>query len=184
MPKLSKELQKAILDLPETEKDKLLLRLVSKDAGLVEKLTYELLEQGETLEERRQEIKGWIEEIATGHHYSPGWLMMDMRSLHARLTEHVKLTKDQMGEVELLLLLLNRVYDEQLPHLKTLTARSNTLAEYVAKRTQALLEKLQKLHPDYHVEFEEDLNRLLERVHRTAPASFANELGLLQRWPV
>jgi hypothetical protein len=182
MPKLSPDLKEAILLMPAAEKDKLLLRLVAKDAKLCQKLEFELLEEGASLEERRAEIRETIDRLAVGHHYSPGWLMMDMRSVNGTITAHVKTTKDKMGEISLTLYLLNRVYDEQMPHLAKYSSRSDTLAAYVAKRTQFVLHKLEKLHPDYYVEFEEDVNKLLGYVHATAPATYAKELHLPRQW--
>ncbi len=182
MPKLSPELKEAILRMPAAEKDKLLLRLVAKDEKLCQKLEYELLEEGTSLEERRTDIRETVDRLAVGYHYSPGLLMMDMRSVNGMITAHVKTTKDKMGEISLTLYLLNRVYDEQMPHLATYSSRSDTLADYVAKRTQFILQKLEKLHPDYYIEFEEDVNKLLAHVHTTAPATYAKELRLPRDW--
>ncbi|MBD0254953.1 MAG: hypothetical protein ICV83_04470 [Cytophagales bacterium] len=182
MPKLSPDLKEAILRMPTAEKDKLLLRLVAKDEKLCQKLEYELLEEGTSLEERRTDIRETIDRLAVGHHYSPGWLMMDMRGVNGLITAHVKTTKDKMGEISLTLYLLNRVYDEQMPHLAKYSSRSDTLAAYVAKRTQFIVQKLEKLHPDYYIEFEEDVNKLLAHVHTTAPARYAQELHLPRQW--
>ncbi len=182
MAKLSKELQEAILAMPVKEKDKLLLRLVVKDEKLCQKLEYELLEEGTTLDERRQELRDFIERMARSDHETPGWLMMYMRSVNGSITQHVKTTKDKYGEVSLTLHMLNRMYDEQMPHIQKLTSRSDNLAYYVAKRTQFILEKLQKMHSDYYIEFEDDVNKLLQRVHSTAPSRYAQELGIPKRW--
>ena len=46
--KLSKKLKEAISNLPDSEKDKLLFKLLPKDQPLCEKLEFELLEQGQT----------------------------------------------------------------------------------------------------------------------------------------
>ncbi|HEX8529834.1 MAG TPA: hypothetical protein VF646_07415, partial [Cytophagales bacterium] len=154
----------------------------AKDAKLCQKLEYELLEEGTSLQERRTDIRAAIDQLAVGQHYSPGWLMMDMRGVNGMITAHVKTTKDKMGEIALTLYLLNRVYDEQMPHLAKYSSRSDTLAAYVAKRTQFIVQKLEKLHPDYYIEFEEDVNKLLTRVHTTAPATYAKELHLPRQW--
>ena len=42
--KLSNDLKKAISQMPSSEKDKLLFRLVSKDTSLTERLIFQLLE--------------------------------------------------------------------------------------------------------------------------------------------
>ncbi len=53
MPALEPDLKQAIVRMPGVEKDKLLLRLIAKDATLSEKLQFELVERGQTIDERR-----------------------------------------------------------------------------------------------------------------------------------
>jgi hypothetical protein len=182
MPPLSSDLKKAILILPTSEKDKLLLRLVAKDRVLCEQLTYSLVEEQSTLDDRRDQIRRAIEDTVKSWHYSPGEFMMALRTVNARITYHVKITKDTYGEVELTLLMLNRAFEEQLPFLEVLSGRSDSLAAYVAKRTQFILQRLAKLHADFFVEFEDRVNLLLQRVHRYAPAGYARELKLPKKW--
>ena len=57
MAKLEKDLQLAILSMPQKDKDKLLLRLVAKDAILVQQLQFTLVEEGTTVEFRRDEVR-------------------------------------------------------------------------------------------------------------------------------
>lgn len=182
MPKLSPELKDAILLMPAAEKDKLLLRLIAKDDKLCRKLEYDLLEEGSTLDDRRSDIRSAIDQLARAEHYSPGWLMMDMRTINGMITAHVKTTKDKPGEISLTLYMLNRVYDGQRKHLAVRNGRSDNLAAYVAKRTGFILEKLEKLHSDYYIEFEDDVNKLLGNIHATAPAVHARELELPLKW--
>lgn len=179
---LSKDLKAAILALPRDEKDKLLLRLVGKHADLQEQLQFRLVEDGATLEERREAIHRAITRLYNRDAISSGYLMMDMREVHGELTRHVKTTKDLYGEVDLLLHLLNGVFDEQLRWIERYSSKSDTLAQYVAKRTEALLKKLSKLHPDLQFEFLDAINRLLERVWKYAPAYYAKELNLPRRY--
>lgn len=178
MPPLSKELKEAILTMPQAEKDKLLLRLVAKDEDLCQQLEYKLIDEQSSLESRREEVRETIDRVVRGSHYSPGWLMMDLRSVNATITHHVKITKDKYGELELTLYMLNQVFEHQFPFIEKHTSKSETLAVYVAKRTQFVVQKLSKLHPDLHIEFEEDMKRLLERVHTYASSSYAKELKI------
>src|SRR5690349_19194870 len=99
--KLSKKLKEALSNLPDSEKDKLLFKLLPKEQALCEKLEFELLEQGQTLENRRAEVKDKMEKVITGHHYSAGWLMMDLRALAGEITRHARRTSDQEGEITL-----------------------------------------------------------------------------------
>ncbi|SDM08939.1 hypothetical protein SAMN05421823_110129 [Catalinimonas alkaloidigena] len=183
MPKLSKDLQEAICAMPTHEKDKLLLRLVARDQKLVDQLQFELLESEESLEDRKDKIGRAIYRLAHDKHYSPGWLMMDMRSVNAMITYHTKITKDKHGEIELTLRMLNEVYAHQMHHLRKATSRTRTISAYLVKRTQFVLQRLSKLHEDYYIEFEDDVNQLLQHLHTTAPAQEAQDAGIPKQWP-
>ncbi|GAB3520955.1 hypothetical protein [Emticicia fontis] len=182
MGKIPKELEKAILLLPAKEKDKMLLKLIAKSDLLIEQLHYQLLENESFLGDRRDEIKKSIQRVSKMYHDTPGWMMMDMRDLNSRITQHVKVTKDKYGEIELTLNLLNSFFDNQMKLLEKYNSKSDTVALYIAKRTEFVLKKLPKLHEDYYIEFERDVNKLLERVHKYAPAYYAKQMGIPTSW--
>jgi hypothetical protein len=182
MPKIPKELEQAIVSLPAKEKDKLLLKLIAKNELLIGQLHYQLLEDESDLKHKREEIKSTILRVSKMYHDTPGWMMMDMRDLNGRITTHVKITKDKYGEVELTLCLLNSFFDNQLPHLQTYSGKTETISLYIAKRTEFILNKLPKLHEDYYVEFDADINKLLNRVHAFCPAYYARQLNLPKTW--
>lgn len=184
MPALDPDLKKAIVRMPSTEKDKLLLRLVTKDPVLVEKLQFELVEHGQTIDERRDLIRQFIDRTAKLNADSAGWLMMDMRTVSGYITRHVKVTKDKYGDVELSLYMLNIFYDHNAHLLAKYNSRTDKAAEYVAKRADQTLKKLSKLDPDYYVEFTDEVNKLLSWLHYAAPAHYARQLGLPKEWRV
>ncbi len=164
MPKLDEQLKLAIARMPQKEKDKLLLRLVAKDEKLVERLVFELLEGGETTDERAREIRDLIEKSLPqpgARHLTPGWLLMDLRSLNARITDHVKTTKDKPGEVILGCFLFAEAIRRHREMLHKLAKRSDTFSPYFVKRAEALVKKGEKLHEDLHLEFRHDLNEVL-----------------------
>lgn len=181
---LDPDLKKAIVHMSGVEKDKLLLRLVAKDALLVEKLQFELLERKQSVDERRNVIRQFIDRTARLNPDSAGWLMMDMRTVSGYITRHVKVTKDRYGEVELMLYMLNTFYEQNAHLLAKYNSRSDKCAEYVAKRTEQLLKNVAKIDPDYYVEFADDINKLLSWVHYAAPAHYARQLGLPKEWLV
>jgi hypothetical protein len=182
MPKIPKELERTILALTTKEKDKMLLKLIAKNELLIQQLDFQLLCDESDLKEKRQEVKESIVRSSKGYHDTPGWLMMDMRDLNGRITHHVKVTKDKYGEVELTLLLLVSFFDNQKKHFEKYNSKSDTLANYVAKRTEFLMKKLPKLDPDYYIEFEDDVQRLLTMVHTLCPSVYAKDLGIAQIW--
>jgi hypothetical protein len=182
MPKIPKELERTILDLPTKEKDKMLLKLIAKNELLIQQLDYQLLCDESDLKEKRKDLKENILRSSKGYHDTPGWTMMAMRDLNGSITHHVKVTKDKYGEVELTLLLLVSFFDNQKKHFEKYNSKSDTLANYVAKRTEFLMKKLPKLDPDYYIEFEDDVQRLLNMLHTLCSATYARELGIAKTW--
>jgi len=179
--KLSDELKEAIPMLSAKEKDKLLFRLIAKDEALVERLKFELLEDGSTKEERREEI---YEMITDGfdkyRYYSPGYLMLVLRSLSGDINRHVKTTKDKYGEVQLNLLMLNKslgLFGDKIH--KADFHKSRTLNNYVVKRTIKLVRLLRKMHEDYLLDFQEDIQNLGRYIdEQPLMKNLADELGL------
>lgn len=160
--------------LTEAQKDKLLLKLFRKDPLLVEKLAYEFFEDKSDLKKRVQDIKNIINRnIAPNSVYwdTPGELMMTMRSMNAYITEHVKVTKDKLGEVELTLTLLNAAFERFGTMLNEKRQRSETFSAYVIKRMQNIINVALKLHPDNDLDFQDDLNRLLTHIYSYSPTA-------------
>lgn len=150
------------------QKDKLLLKLFRKDPKLVEKLAFEFFEDKSDLEKRRQDIKSMIDRYITQQFVgwdTPGELMMTMRTINGRITEHVKITKDKYGEVELTILLLNTAFERFWKMLNEKATRAGTFAEYCIKRTLHIIKCLEKLHEDNYMDFKTDLNQLFKTLH-------------------
>ena len=181
--KLPDELKKAISLMPDREKDKLLFRLIAKDPMLAEQLVFKLLEGGESTEDRRTDVRQLIEKHYEGYapfFHSPGYLLLEMRHLSGRISEHVRTTRDKYGEVELNLLLLIRPLEMFGKKISQATPRrSQTLNQYVVNRTIKLLSLLEKLHEDHRLDFQESLEKLA-RFIRQQPAMMdvAVDLGL------
>ena len=109
--KLTEDLKKAISGLSHQEKDKLLFRLIAKEPILAQQLVFKLLEDGASMEERREDLAKYIEkylEDYQDYYYSPGYLLLELRSLSAKITNHIKTTRDKYGEIALNLLMLNK----------------------------------------------------------------------------
>ena len=162
--KLSNDLKIAIKELSHKEKDKLLLRLIPQNELLVRQLEFNLLENGETTESRKIELREEVIErakIYPDRFYSPGYLMMHMRDMSGYITQHVSVTKDKLGEVELNLIMLISFFGNN----KTVLAHQGfnnvfKLNEYVVKRVLKLLKLIEKLDQDYYIEFQEDMQTI------------------------
>jgi len=183
MPKLPKDLKEAILQMPGREKDKLLLRLVAKDEALVERLVFQLLEGGETTESRAETLRQLIDrEIpkGAGSFYTPGYLLMDMRYCNGRISEHVKTTKDKLGDVQLRLQVLRLAFERHENMLHRFPPhRSRTFSKYVVGRLRYILGKAGKLHEDYFLELRDELGAVLAYTFRFEPtAAHARAEGL------
>lgn len=189
MLKLDEQLKAAIARMPVAEKDKLLLRLVAKDEKLVRRLIFELMEGGETRDQRadilRKEIADDLQKNLK-YNLTPGYLLLLLRHWNARITEHVHATKDKPGEVALALFMLAeafRVFNDMLNAYPP--GRSKTFAPYVVNRVMTLLPKAKKLHEDYHIEFRRDGRELLEHIWNFAPtARLAEAAELPKVWPL
>ncbi len=180
---LDDALKKAIVQMPIKEKDKLLLRLISKDKALADRLYFELIEGSSTTQERRQEIKSKILRLAQMAQHTPGWILMDMRTLSGDIAYHVKVTKDKYGEIELNLYLLNAFFEYQADPLRTHTSRTEKVAMYMTKKAKTLLNRLNKLNSDYYVDFEQDVNRLLQQLHSMCTQPYARQMNIPREWP-
>ncbi len=179
--KLPDELKQAISLLSNKEKDKLLFRLIAKDAALVEKLTFELLEDKDSKDDRREEIYQMIDKgFERYRFYSPGYLLLTLRSVSGDINRHVKTTKDKYGEIQLNLLMLNKslgLFGEKIR--KAPPRKQLTFNTYVVKRAVKLVGLLRKLHEDYLLDFREDVSQLgyyIEQHPRMHP--FAETVGL------
>lgn len=172
--KISDELKQAIRTLPMPEKDKLLLRLIAKDHLLVEKLHHQLLEDEADQKYRREALAEQIRNhfAAEGFGYwshTPGLVMMEMRSFSGEISRHVKVTRDKYGEVQLNLVLVNATFTAQRHLLYNNQHRADKFADYVCKKAQAILKKLRTLDRDYYLDFEQDVNAMLQHLQQYPP---------------
>ncbi|MDX2133188.1 MAG: hypothetical protein SFV52_00275 [Saprospiraceae bacterium] len=187
MAKLNDRLKNAISALPGKEKDKLLFRLVAKDAKLIRRLEFELLEGGETRDDRSQELRdNIVKNLAKSGDdvMTPGWVLMELRFWNARITEHVQATKDKEGEVALTLFMLNEsLRRHRAMILRYPDHRSATLADYLVRRADALMTKAGKLHEDLRWELRKDMNELLAHIWAIPrSAKLAGPFGLPKEW--
>ena len=180
MPALSPELRKALLQLPQKEKDHLLARLVAQDAVLTEQLAFRLLEGPEALETRRAALRAQVDDPVRGFHQTPNDLLVILRQLQARLAYHAKITDDALGEAELSWRLLANVFRHQAASTARLHGPTQPLLQHLTKRTQDALRQTTRLHEDYHLELAESANVVLAALWQSGAAPLARELALPQ----
>lgn len=165
--KFTKEFKEAIVTMPSSEKDKLLLRLLKKDPKLANRLSFELLSE-DSVEEKRKEVKAHIASKVSEMHntfYSIGYLLMDLRFLSGDINEHVSITKDKLGEVTLNIWMLT-AFLEKNTHFIENPPKGNSykLSIYIIARAFKILTLIVKLHPDLFLEFREELSQLGKQI--------------------
>ena len=176
--------------MPEKEKDKLLIRLVSKDHTLMAKLQHQLLEDEVEMEQRRDEIMQQMENTFSQDGFAfwthtPGLVMMVMRDFSGDINEHVKITKDKYGEIALLTRLVNMPFREQYAILGENQHRADKFAAYACRKAQIVFNKLKRFNRDYYLDFEKEVNEMLEHLKKYPPSSrLMREYGLPQRWEI
>lgn len=179
MPKnISKELEVAICSLSQKEKDRLLLRLINKNDLLTEQLQYKLLETSDDLVYRKADINDAIDEKLSEELRYPTQLMWAVQSLNAKVTRHRRATLDKYGEVELGIYLIKSVLEKHSNFLDILSSRTEKLSVYLVKRTLTILKNLYKLDQDFWIDFESDMNTILEILHTKITRIPARELQL------
>ena len=178
MPTLPPTLRRALLELPQKEKDQLLARLVAQDAVLTEQLAYRLLEGPNALETRRATLRQQVDDPVRGYHQTPNDLLVILRQLQARLAYHARITEDVFGELLLSLRLLANVFVHQPTLVARLHGPTQPLLQHLVRRTQEALKQADKLHPDYHVELASTTNTVLAGLFASGAAPLAREAGL------
>lgn len=181
-------LKKAILELPQAEKDKLLVRLINKDAMLIKQLHFQLLEDEDDLDRRTEELLSKLRQLidrAAG--YIPNInqfrnadnLMGELKYGSGLINEHAAITKDKMSEVRCRLLLVSQSFahfDELFE--EHLYQRNDRLLKYQASRVKYILGKYDKLHEDLQFEFRDELNDALAFAHQSGLRPYMVALGL------
>ena len=166
--KLSDELKLALKQLSGKEKDKLIFRLLPKDQVLVHQLGFKLLEDEETTEERRDEVRSYIIDACSIYpekYYSPQHLLWALKDMSGKINYHVRVTKDKIGEIELNLLMLTQGISKNLHRLQEEDKwYVEKLAKYIVIRLRKLHGLVGKVHEDYLLEFEDDINQLKQLI--------------------
>lgn len=178
------EFKKALQLLPDSEKDKLILRLLKRDLNLANKLRFELVDT-ESVQDKREQLKNRIIrriQLATDRYYSVGYLLMDIRDISGEINQHVAITKDKIGEISLNCLMLQQMLElnnERIGAEKY--GKAYTLCIYIIARIFKILMLIQKQHEDLHLEFNDDiatLGKLIGNNHHLMKTAILNGLDV------
>lgn len=166
---ISKELKKAIQELPSSEKDKLIFRLLKKDLDLTNRLHFELVDT-ETVEDKRNSFeKVMLKKINhfTERFYSVGYLLQDTRYVSGDISAHVKITKDKFGEISLNLKMLNHLLLLNNEKIQSESyGKAYTMCIYIIARAFKILILIKAIDEDYFLDFKDDLVLLGENISK------------------
>ena len=157
------EFKKALQELPDKEKDKLIFRLLRRDLDLAEKLHFELVDT-DSIEDKRRNMETVISKDIirfSENYHSLDYIALEMRRISGKISHHVKITKDKFGEISLNLQMLNEVIDQNsfsLSHSKP--QKSTKFYNYVIVRGFKILLLINLLHEDFLLDFKDDLKKL------------------------
>ncbi|MDR0264938.1 MAG: hypothetical protein LBJ04_17100 [Sphingobacterium sp.] len=179
------ELKKAVLDLPQKEKDKLLVRLISKDKMLIKQLHFQLLENEYDLEDRIEKLRQQLAQLFdiglsqianTPHHSNFIALSKLVKQASGLVNEHEKVTKDKNSEVEFRCYILKRAiadYDRLFD--SSYQSAAHKLHKYITGRIKHAVGKFSKLHEDFQFDYREDFQNTLDAFGNTTLKSYISE---------
>ena len=182
------ELKKAILALPQQEKDKLLVRLINKDRLPMKQLHFQLLEDESDLDERVTAVHEQLQQVMerageyienVNQFRSADYLMGELKYGSGLINEHVAVTKDKMSDVRLRLFLVSQSF-AHFDRLfeRHLYQRNDRLLNYQTGRIKYILGKYDKLHEDLQFEFRDELNEALAFAHQSGMEPYMEALRL------
>lgn len=155
----SKEFKEAISNFTSSEKDKLIIRLLKKDRILSHRLYFELIDE-ETVDDKRNALEEIIKtdiSAAAKRYGRTKYFLPNIRKVSAKITEHVKITTDKLGEVSLNLLLVAEV----LKNIPKFGDHHKTHIYLLNKIFRAFV-LTKKLDEDYFLELKENYDEILD----------------------
>lgn len=182
------ELKKAVLNLPLKDKDKLLLRLISKDKMLIKQLHFQLLEGESDLEERIEHLRKNLQQLfdlgESQVFNTPSLsnfigLSKLIKQASGMVNEHEKITKHKLSEVEFRIYILERAIINY-PNLLSSSYQSaaHKLQKYLAGRIKHAVSKYEKIHEDYQFDFRDNFQKVLDTANNTAVKDYIKVLNV------
>ena len=172
------ELKQEIIDLPEKEKNQLLIRLINKDQILIEHLHFKLLENEFDLIRRFEDLKNEISTdlennfskiINEKENINAKLLLRLIRGLSSKITHFFKVTKDVNFELSLRTFMLINSYKIYKTIFHQDSEFGFKLRNYQVARIKIILKNYLKLHEELKYDFIELYGNDLEQI-------FSNDL--------
>lgn len=163
----NEEFKQALSNLPDKEKDKLILRLLKRDHILANRLYFELI-QPISKEELRENLIQDIEcnlEKSKDEFFLPWYAVSDLREISGKISKHLAITKDKYGEVLLQLTMIDVYLKKNIESLKMCNLELiHKLSVYIISRLYKLLGQMLKFDPDLRYDFKEFMETIGENM--------------------
>ncbi|MCD6355483.1 MAG: hypothetical protein J7L95_08035 [Prolixibacteraceae bacterium] len=166
MPRLSKEFKQAITEIPEKELHKLIAKAASKNQEIYDWINIEYVNGAEAEDELLEEARD-MAFMEINYLSERGIVQKNLAKAIGKAVKHInhyaKVTKNSAGEAELLLGVLQLVFQNYEDELGTCWTAFDSKLAITTNRLYNLVTK--KLHEDYLVEYREPINRFLGILH-------------------
>lgn len=174
------DLKQAVLSLTPKEKDKLLVRLISKDKMLIKQLHFQLLEDESDLADRIDNLRDALTQLFKTTKVGN---FMDLNRLvkqaSGMVNEHEKVTKDKISELEFRILILKEATSRHVDLFSnSYFSSSEKLRKYIAGRIKHALGKYTKLHEDLQFEYRDQLQELIDFGFTSGLQSYCRALNI------
>lgn len=166
MPKLSAEIKQQIKSLSKDQLEEIVMKAASSNTSVLDFITIRYLDKDageqELFEKTKEEINQLFFKSYRG--YSDQLKLANkLKACIKKLNEKSKFFKNKLYEAKLLMFILDEVFGYPVDFFGTCFTVFDSKTGIILKR---LLTLLKKIHPDYHTEFEDKINRYLEILHR------------------
>lgn len=166
MPVLSKNFKRAIEDIPVRDLQKLVMQAAAKNRVFYDMINIQYVSgkqaEKEIFEEMKDKTLGEIYFLV-----DRGVLQKNLARAITKAVKHinyyVKVTNNKAGEAELLLSLLDEIFENYSNELGTCWTVYDSKLAVTTNRFYNLVAK--KLHEDYLIEYKEPLNDFLKTLH-------------------
>ncbi len=169
MPRLTAEAKAQIKSLSKKELEQIVLKIAAKEKSVYDFLLINYLDKESGEEELFEAAKSDIEDLGFKTYKGRAEEMKLANLLAAcikRVNEFTKISKNKVLEADLLLYVLDYHFSDSTSLLGTCFTQLDTKVGMITKRLITIVTT--KLHEDYKVEYNGEINKFLKILHRSS----------------
>lgn len=167
MPRLTEEFKSAVQKLPVEDLQTAVISYARKDQTFFDFLNLQYLGNLEAAEALFEETMDFIRDtifFPVGRGVIQKQLKSSMDKCIKQINHYATVSKNKKNEADLLLFLVETVFHHYSDELGTCFTTFDSKLALTTNRLYNLITK--KLHPDYFAEYEDQLNKFLQLLHR------------------